>query len=95
MQRTTRHLILLAFALLPSAQGQADVLARLANSDLSKASPQDLQRLDVMVGRGPKAFVTGPIPWNVWKTSEEGQTRYVVFLGKSLEMIPGESLARV
>jgi hypothetical protein len=60
------------------------------NKQLSK---QDLRDLDVLVGKIPTGYAMVPVPWYVWKTNGDDQTRYVVLLGESLSSIPGGSSA--
>jgi hypothetical protein len=77
----------------PAAYAQVPELDRLVGRDLLK-EPAGLERLNKMLGYDPAGGFK-PAPWHVWRTSRDGQTRYVVLLGASLFQIPGESSARV
>ncbi len=48
-----------------------------------------------MLGEIPKTFDSTPLPWHVWRTDRDQQTRYVVLLGGTAATIPGGASARV
>lgn len=56
---------------------------------------RELLTLDEVVGDVPRVFGVTPKPWYVWKTTGHGRTRYVIFLGGNLGLVPGGSVACV
>jgi hypothetical protein len=52
--------------------------------------------LDELVDKVPEgSIIMEPVPWHIWKRTHDGQTRYIVLLGKPLVIIPDGSSACV
>jgi hypothetical protein len=76
---------------------QSVALDKFVGRDLwKKPLPETEQsRLDQLIGEVPKGGFAQAVPWHVWKTTADGQTRYVVLLGEREAIIPGNSYACV
>ena len=95
-------MVLFAFAVsalgsLIAIQAQTTELDRFVGVDLWKdrLAENEQRRLDEVIGKVPKGYLTEPAAWHVWKTTRDGKTRYIVLLGEPLVMIPGGSAACV
>ena len=88
--------LLTMICLLPlsATQAQTTKFDRLVGKDLwkNRLSKKDELGLDKLLGAVPREMAE-PAAWHVWKTNRNGQTRYVVLLGKPEITIPGGSSA--
>jgi hypothetical protein len=85
---------LCAIGLTVVVHAQTAKLDRFVGKDLWN-DPREQRRLENLIGTAPQAELLGPIPWNVWKTHRNGQTRYIVLSVKSEMTVPGRSTACV
>ena len=94
-----RKLVAIILAVLGSAvavRAQQAVLDSLVGKDLwNGPSETDIRKLDGFLGVVVSDPLGQPRPWHVWKTTDDGQSRYVVLLGAPEWMIPGNSSACV
>jgi hypothetical protein len=76
---------------------QRNILERLEGRDLWKHHPKQAESMELrkLVGNVSRGFMMEPVPWHIWKTTHNGQTRYVVLLGEDLMIIPGGTSATV
>jgi hypothetical protein len=78
--------------------------ATFLNQDLRHLSPDRKQELEELLFRvlpdkrqqNPLANIFEPEPWHLWhSTDAEGNSRYILFEGRDLFIIPGDSYAKV
>jgi hypothetical protein len=83
--------VLTAISTPVALSSQQDVLDRLGGRDLWKDQPKQAESAELqrVVGSVSKGFMMEPVPWHIWKTTHNSQTRHVVLLGENLMIIPG------
>lgn len=62
---------------------------------LDPLSERDSRKLEEIIGPARKGIVLDFRPWNVWRTTRAGVTRYIVLSVEPLFSIPGEASACV
>lgn len=68
---------------------QNRILDSYVGRDLSEDAGSGYADLDEIVGTVSDDVTVHPLPWHVWKTTQDVETRYVVLLARHLLTIPG------
>jgi hypothetical protein len=93
-RRRAEFLVLTVLSFAVAVHAQATRLDRFVGKDL-REDPSAQRKVDNVLGIPSGGDIGGETPWRVWKTDQNGRTRYVVLMVQPEFIVPGSSRAFV